>query len=105
MTTDLEAICRVIEHDFPAAVKAANKAQVAALDNVLSAVDDAAERYRQARNEARKMQEDAARIAAESIRMIERADEAYWKDMRAAKALLNELRGPAPVPMIQQAAE
>lgn len=92
---DMEAIARTIAIDFPAAVRAEKKAQSLAIDAVLEAVQDAQDRRAVKVMEARRMQEEAAKIAASSIRLIEQADEEYWTAMRAATSELHKLRGPS----------
>lgn len=93
--SDMEAIAQTLANDFTATVKAAKRAQVAAIDGILSSIEDAQQARTGSYAEARRLQEDAARMAAESIRISEKADDKFWQDMQEAKAALNELRGPA----------
>ena len=43
------------------------------------------------------MQEDAARMVADSLRISEAAEAMYREEMRDALAALNEMRGPQSI--------
>jgi cell division septum initiation protein DivIVA len=93
----IESIADTLVTDFSAAVRAASKAKAQLVDNIMASLDDAEQERLEALAEVRRMQEEAARIAAESIRLAERAEAKYRDKKRDVMAELNELRGPPPL--------
>jgi hypothetical protein len=94
---DIENIAETIATEFTAAVKASNKAKQAKVDEVLTGLADANAARDEGLHEVRRMQEEAAKIVAESLRLGEKIEAKYREDMRSVEAALNELRGPTVV--------
>ena len=95
--SDMEQIASSMMTDFVGAVKATEKAKRQQIDNIAGMIADAEEARSIGLAEVRRMQEAAAKMVAESLRAAEQDEDAYRDAMRAARAALNEMRGPAMV--------
>ena len=95
--SSMDKIAETLAADFTAAVKASTKATRAAIDGITARIEDADAARSEGLAEVRRMQEDAARIAADSLRLAEKIEGAYRDEMRAVLTGLNALRGPALV--------
>ena len=95
--SNIEHIAETLAVDFTAAVKAANKAKQAKIDSISAALDESEAERTLGLAEVRRLQEDAAKIAAESLRMAERVESTYRESIRMIHAELAELRGPSAV--------
>lgn len=94
---DIEQLAETMQNEFLSAAKAIKKAHIAAVDNVASAIAQAEEARNAGLAEVRKMQEEAARMAAESLRRGEEVEATYREAMRAAVSDLNDMRGPQAI--------
>jgi hypothetical protein len=95
--SDIEQIAETIATEFTAAVKASNRAKQAKIDGLMSEFSEADARRMEGLGEVRRMQEEAAKIVAESLRLGEKIEAKYREDMRSVEAALNELRGPTVI--------
>jgi len=102
--SDIEQIARSMMTDFMGAVAATEKARRQQIANIMDLKSDALEKRRIGESEVRRMQEEAMRIVAESLRLGEKIVSQFDDDMRHVEAALNDLRGPAVIAGRTQAA-
>lgn len=95
---DIERIADTLSVDFTAAVKAANRARTEKVNAILGAMESAEEDRRTGLAEVRRLQEEAAKIAAESLRMAEKVESAYREALAEITQDLNGLRGRKALP-------
>jgi hypothetical protein len=96
--SSLDEIASTIATEFTAAVRAESKARAQQADDVITAIGEALQQRSDDLAEVRRLQEEAARIAAESIKLAEKAEARFSDLMRAALRDLNAMRGAAPLP-------
>lgn len=92
---DIEHVAELLTVDFTATVKAIKKARAAKVDGITSAMEEAEAERTEGLAEVRRLQEEAARMAAESLRMAEKVEAYFASDIRAIKRQIDELRGPS----------
>ena len=93
MSDHIEQLADTLTVEFTAAVKAANRARAAQVDGIIGAKQAADEARRKGLAEVRRMQEEAARIAAESLRLAERIEAKHREAEDSILAMIGELRG------------
>lgn len=92
---DIEHVAELLTVDFTATVKAIKKARAAKVDGITSAMEEAEAERTEGLAEVRRMQEEAARMVAESLRMAEKVEAKYASDARAIMRQIAEMRGPS----------
>ena len=90
----IESIADTMVTEFSKAVRAAGKAKAQQVEDIITSIDEAEHERMETLAEVRRLQKEAARIAAESIRLAERAEAKYRDAKNAVMAELNDLRGP-----------
>ena len=93
MSDQIEQLADTLTVEFTAAVKAANRARAAQVDAIIGAKHAADEARRKGLAEVRRMQEEAARMAADSLRLAERVEAKHREAEDAILAMIAELRG------------
>lgn len=91
---DIEDVASTLTNEFTAAVKAAQKAKHAAIDQIQEMRQQAAEDRAAGLARVRQMREDAGRLIAESLREEERIEAHYRSAQSEIDVAMNELRGP-----------
>jgi len=93
MNDQIEQLADTLTVEFTAAVKAANRARSAQVDAITGAKQAADEARRKGLAEVRRMQEEAARLVAESLRVAERVEARHREAEDDILAMIGELRG------------
>ncbi len=93
---DIVQISETLTAEFSSAVKAAESAKAAAVDDIARRLDEANETRQEALARVRKMREDAARLVSDSIAIEEQAEANYRSAHRAIRDALTDLRGTVP---------
>lgn len=91
---DIEHVAELLTVDFTATVKAIKKARAAKVDGITSAMEEAEAERTEGLAEVRRLQEEAARMAAESLRMAEKKAKAD----RTRKKHIGITRSKNPMP-------